>query len=556
MRLRVFTLTITIVAGSLACHAARQNMDKMLAQWSSTPSQTLLDKGREAVNSGKLREAMVLYSTVANRYYQEGAAQEEYEQAARAMNNIGYIYFYCYYDYQKAFAYLHQAQFISEKYNFELNLAYINLNLANLYLVLAEMQPSEKYFASKPLLCYRKAFNYAVKSKKWDVLQAIYTNLLVYAYSADCMPAIKKEREVYGKLHFPNHTVLVKYNRYIEQAITSCMKRQYKEALNLVAKARQAIDTPDTPERYLFSVIGMEIHIYEQLHNTDSLKLKFREMNALVNKYDIKDAKADYYKMMFEYYSKNGIKDSASHYEILFIKAKDALITESRLQAAGEMHFLSELQTANDKVKILAAQQRQQRIIILLCCILIAVLILSAIYFVRKNKELRSKQQALFERIQESLRREELQKQQTLQQLQTAQKQVKYQNSKLSDNIKKEIYDKILSAMNDVELICQSDFSLRILAEHIDKPYAEVSQVINEMTGKNFNALLGELRVKEACRRLSDINQYGHLTIEAISASVGFKSRTNFVAIFKKVTGLTPSEYQRSARLQNDIKKV
>jgi dihydrofolate synthase/folylpolyglutamate synthase len=37
-------------------------------------------------------------------------------------------------------------------------------------------------------------------------------------------------------------------------------------------------------------------------------------------------------------------------------------------------------------------------------------------------------------------------------------------------------------------------------------------------------------------------------TIEAIAQSVGFKSRTSFVALFKKLTGLTPSAYQKMAR--------
>ena len=73
-------------------------------------------------------------------------------------------------------------------------------------------------------------------------------------------------------------------------------------------------------------------------------------------------------------------------------------------------------------------------------------------------------------------------------------------------------------------------------------------QVIHEKWGENFNSFLNSYRIKEACRRLGDIDHYGQLTIEAIASGVGFRSRTSFVTSFKRITGLTPSEYQRLAR--------
>ena len=73
-------------------------------------------------------------------------------------------------------------------------------------------------------------------------------------------------------------------------------------------------------------------------------------------------------------------------------------------------------------------------------------------------------------------------------------------------------------------------------------------QVIHEKWGENFNSFLNSYRIKEACRRLGDVDHYGQLTIEAIATGVGFRSRTSFVTSFKRITGLTPSEYQRLAR--------
>lgn len=54
-------------------------------------------------------------------------------------------------------------------------------------------------------------------------------------------------------------------------------------------------------------------------------------------------------------------------------------------------------------------------------------------------------------------------------------------------------------------------------------------------------------QLAEASLRLADREKFGHLTIEAVGESVGFKSRTWFATTFKKVTGLTPREFQKAA---------
>ena len=64
----------------------------------------------------------------------------------------------------------------------------------------------------------------------------------------------------------------------------------------------------------------------------------------------------------------------------------------------------------------------------------------------------------------------------------------------------------------------------------------------------NFRAFLNKYRIKEAMRRLEDIDNYGNLTIKAIAESVGYKSQATFISVFTKETGLKPSLYQQLAR--------
>ena len=123
----------------------------------------------------------------------------------------------------------------------------------------------------------------------------------------------------------------------------------------------------------------------------------------------------------------------------------------------------------------------------------------------------------------------------------------KYISSSLDTEAKQRIVNKIAEVLETSTEIYSADFSLARLAQLVGSNYQYLSQVINETYHQNFNALLNDYRIKEACLRLNNHEQYNSYTIEAIAESVGFKSRSNFVSTFKRITGITPSEFQRLA---------
>ena len=124
----------------------------------------------------------------------------------------------------------------------------------------------------------------------------------------------------------------------------------------------------------------------------------------------------------------------------------------------------------------------------------------------------------------------------------------KYQNSTLADDEKTMLQDRIMNLFENTDEIFAEDFNMNKLAALVGSNYKNVSQVINELIGKNFNTLLNEYRIQEACRRFNDIGKFGNYTIEAVGNSVGYGSRSTFVTQFKLITGLTPSEFQKMAR--------
>ena len=87
-----------------------------------------------------------------------------------------------------------------------------------------------------------------------------------------------------------------------------------------------------------------------------------------------------------------------------------------------------------------------------------------------------------------------------------------------------------------------SNISLRSLAEQIDIHPNQLSWVINNSFGKNFNELINHYRVK-VFKKISKDPKNTHLTIEGLAYESGFNSKTVFYTYFKKETGLTPKQY-------------
>lgn len=82
------------------------------------------------------------------------------------------------------------------------------------------------------------------------------------------------------------------------------------------------------------------------------------------------------------------------------------------------------------------------------------------------------------------------------------------------------------------------------LAERMDVPPYLLSKAVNVVFQKSFPELLHDYRVAEAARRLLHPD-YRHLSIEGIAVESGFQSVSAFYSAFKKVNGVTPTEWKR-----------
>ncbi len=89
-----------------------------------------------------------------------------------------------------------------------------------------------------------------------------------------------------------------------------------------------------------------------------------------------------------------------------------------------------------------------------------------------------------------------------------------------------------------------SNLSLPKLAEKMKISTHELSYLINIGFNDNFSGFINRYRVEES-KRLLTTPQYQHLSMVGIAFEAGFNSKTAFNTAFKKVVGMSPTEFQK-----------
>jgi len=112
-----------------------------------------------------------------------------------------------------------------------------------------------------------------------------------------------------------------------------------------------------------------------------------------------------------------------------------------------------------------------------------------------------------------------------------------------------QIAQQIIAVMERDKLYQESELTLQDLASKLQFPSQQVSQAINEGLKRNFYDVINSYRVEEAKRLLIDPKNK-NFTILSVAFEAGFNSKTTFNTVFKKFTGLTPSEFKQKQEMR------
>ncbi len=315
---------------------------------------------------------------------------------------------------------------------------------------------------------------------------------------------------------------------------------------------------------------------HEALAVSDSCINMANELNSGELKVNAYKVKADAYAMLN--------KDrEAQRYRELYFSLNDSVYNIHKFYKARYNLMEYENQEHQKQLTMLNERIKQQIYVIIAVVLFLSLMSLLAYIIYSKNKKLKVAQRLLIQKNNDMEQREaqnQLLLKQYLLQLNAAESAnkstancipcsastptdrnactadtkptniVKNNTPVLTDDNEKRLLNRINNVINDITFIANPDFSLQILAEAVESNVNYVSHVINNTYKKNFKTLLNERRICEACHKLADPKRYSNYTMQAIYEEAGYRNATSFIRAFKKIYGMTPSEYQRLVQAQ------
>ncbi|MCB0547130.1 MAG: AraC family transcriptional regulator [Phaeodactylibacter sp.] len=97
--------------------------------------------------------------------------------------------------------------------------------------------------------------------------------------------------------------------------------------------------------------------------------------------------------------------------------------------------------------------------------------------------------------------------------------------------------------LKETEVYCDPNLTIGELADQLDIPKRRLSQLINVYYGQNFVDFINTFRIEKARQRLRNPKDEKETILE-VMYEAGFNSKSSFNTVFKKKTGLTPSQYK------------
>ncbi len=120
----------------------------------------------------------------------------------------------------------------------------------------------------------------------------------------------------------------------------------------------------------------------------------------------------------------------------------------------------------------------------------------------------------------------------------------KYSRSGLSDEKAEKYLSVLIKLMEEKKPYLKSDLTLNKLAEMVRTSPHHLSEVINSKLNQNFFDFINTYRVEKVKSDLLNAEKQNY-TLLALAIDAGFSSKSSFNMIFKKHTGITPSEYKK-----------
>ena len=550
----LMTILVMMAVGAYGQEVKLNNMER-LKQMSSVE---LIHKGERFRMKKNMPDSALLYlSIVANRPLSRKDKKDTIEVMSHiaALHGLGILYSAVYFDYKKAYGYYLQAESMAKEYNRTLLLPSIHHNMLGLKKLDFSINRRDEIIPEL-INDYKQLVREAVEYHAMLYYPIYVANMASFAMHSEMVDSIKPELEKYFKMKLPDSKLFPQeVYRLFCLAIMAYSNKDYEKAFAYLDQQKEVILSNSNDSNFHDWLTDNNYTRCEFLWGVG----KYEEGLALIQENlrlgqqaDNHLTLCDAYNNLMDYYREHGNEQLAQHYELLYLREKNYIENQNHLLDVDKVKFLFEIEEMNEEARVQAEREQVKTYALWMVSFFTLFIIVSLVLLYRNYRKVKEKNAQLFQKVQEQLAEIEEKKALIMQaatfQPAPTEEKAKYQKNAIGETEKSELLHRIFMVMENADDVYSNDFSLQRLAELVDGNPNYVSQVINEKYNCNFNALLNEYRIREACRRINDQEHYGNQTLDGIAQSVGIRARSTFVAAFKKFTGMTPSAYQKLAK--------
>lgn len=494
----------------------------------NTSPRNLFDKAAEYQKEEKLDSALLFYSWLAETNRDTGD-KETRHIVGEALSEMGQIYYVNLSDYISAYKCLAEAENILNQPGLEKQYATVLLNLGNLFNIYEGIFPNNNpQQQSRSREYYDKAMLIALENKEWGILLSSYINSMMTSLPFIVDKKLNNRIRNLLKDSIPHTLPDYQLSFLLCKGTDEISERQFEQATQTMTEIRDYVGLIAPREKYMARICLASVSVAEgKFGNAIEYLNDIFSDPADINDIDVH---VEIYDLLSKCHERAGDNEKSKFYRLKYFEAKDSLTKQ--IVGLEPTRMDRELDNVKEVSKKIDEERRQIQIVLWISIFVIIVVFIIALIIYRNNRKLKLKNQVIFNQTQSLLHEKESQPE-------------KYRDSSMTDETRQNLISKIENTLENIEEICDSNFSLQRLTSLVGSNTSYISRIINEHYGMSFGNLLNKCRIQEACRRFGNPEKYGHLTIEAISESVGFNTRSTFTKAFRLNMGMLPSEYAK-----------
>lgn len=392
----------------------------------------------------------------------------------------------------------------------------------------------------------------------YSLLQLAYSTLgLIYRYHYDDLE--KSDMYFRRMLDVPYHSNSSEIHCLSWEGIANgnlgnnlYLRKQYKEAIPLLEFACRTMSEIND-YTYATGAAALLANIYLEQKDLDKCKHYIDvAIEYIQNSYPVQRW-GRVYPVMAKYYAVTGnselaaaYQDSAAIYQRLELEEYDALkILYANLRINKLEH-----KAKDDKLR--AEHERAESYKRLAICITAGLLVIAGVLFyaIILYHRKRMAYRVLVKKSQEWAAAKKFPLNESFKPIEPEMnyEPVEQTESILLSETETALMQRIRRLMDEERVYIDPNFTLADIAARLEVNRTYISATINRCEGKTLTNLMNEYRIMLAIDVMSS-PENATLTIDAIADFSGFNDRKTFYRIFKKTTGLAPSEFRANVTM-------